>query len=71
MDTYCWIHSTFSVPSRWVGRQGHDTPHPGISPIGDLKAGEDVKYHKYYQWVCFVLFLQVPIFYETLYLIYV
>ena len=18
MDTYCWIHSTFSIPSRWV-----------------------------------------------------
>ena len=21
MDTYCWIHGTFSIPSRWVGEQ--------------------------------------------------
>ena len=63
MDTYCWIHSTFSIPSRWVGKQGHQVPHPGISPLADLNDGTDVKYHKYYQWVCFVLFLQAAFFY--------
>jgi len=37
MDTYCWIHSTFSIPSRWSGREGKEIPHPGISPQADLK----------------------------------
>lgn len=68
MDTYCWIHSTFSIPSRWVGEEGKVVPHPGISPIADLGDGEEVKYHKYYQWVCFVLFLQAAITYIPRYL---
>ena len=25
MDTYCWIHSTFSIPSRWAGKPGKST----------------------------------------------
>ena len=68
MDTYCWIHSTLSIPSRWVGEEGKVVPHPGISPIADLGDGEEVKYHKYYQWVCFVLFLQAAITYIPRYL---
>ena len=68
MDTYCWIHSTYSIPSRWAGKEGHTFPHPGIAPLGDLAEGEDVKYHKYYQWVCFVLFLQAAFFYIPRYL---
>jgi len=63
MDTYCWIHSTFSVPDRWVGKQGVDIPHPGISPTADLEEGQEVKYHKWYQWVAFFLFLEVLFFY--------
>jgi hypothetical protein len=68
MDTYCWIHSTFSIPTRWVGKQGTHNPHPGVSPLADLKEGSEVKYHKYYQWVCFVLFLQAAFFYVPRYL---
>ena len=30
-------------------------PHPGVAPP---PPGEDVVYHRYYQWVVFVLFLQ-------------
>lgn len=63
MDTYCWIHSTFSIPSRWKGVTGKDHVYPGISPHADLDEGEDVKYHKYYQWVAFVLFLEAGMFY--------
>ncbi len=68
MDTYCWIHSTFSIPSRWVGEKGKDIPHPGISPIADLEDGTEIKYHKWYQWTCFFLFLQAMLFYLPRYL---
>ena len=56
MDTYCWIHGTFSVPGAWSGQQGVEVPHPGVAPPSQE---EEVVYHKYYQWVCYVLFLQV------------
>jgi len=63
MDTYCWIHSTFSLPSL-EGDIGFDIPHPGIAPTGD----NEVKFHKYYQWVCFTLFFQAVLFYIPRYL---
>lgn len=56
MDTYCWIYSTFTIPNRLTGVVGRDVVQPGV---GSHTEGEDeVKYHKYYQWVCFVLFFQ-------------
>jgi len=61
MDTYCWIHGTFSIPERFVGKQGEDVPHPGVAPIA--WDGKEPVYHKYYQWVCYVLFLQAGLFY--------
>ena len=30
MDTYCWIHSTFTIPNRVSGEIGVEVPHPGI-----------------------------------------
>ena len=61
MDTYCWIHSTYTVPNRMATEVvGIDTSHPGVRPQRD---GEEVKLHKYYQWVCFVLFAQAILFY--------
>ncbi|CAG0893462.1 unnamed protein product [Cyprideis torosa] len=65
MDTYCWIHSTFSVPNRWVGELGTDVPHPGV---GVPYPEEEIKYHKYYQWMCFFLFFQAILFYVPRYL---
>jgi len=63
MDTYCWIHSTYSIPSRWVGKKGVDVPHPGVAPVADLEDGTELKYHKWYQWVSFFLFLEAVFFY--------
>ena len=66
MDTYCWIHSTFTIPNRIsTERIGIDVPHPGI---GVVREDDDIKYHKYYQWVCFVLFFQAIPFYIPRYL---
>ena len=55
MDTYCWIHSTFTLP-KWTS----GAPHPGVSHL--TGANDEVTFHKYYQWVCFVLFFQAAIF---------
>jgi len=59
MDTFCWIHSTFSVPTSPDGVKGHMIPHVGVRPMSHLEDGEQIKQHKYYQWVCFTLFFQV------------
>jgi len=59
MDTYCWIHGTFSITDMWAGEKGVEVPHPGVAPD---HGGEHV-YHRYYQWVCYVLFLQAGLFY--------
>ncbi|XP_022176722.1 innexin inx2-like [Myzus persicae] len=66
MDTYCWIYSTFTIPDRFDGKEGRTMAHPGVS---DFEEGVDgVKYHKYYQWVCFVLFFQAMFFYVPRYI---
>ncbi|KAK3928518.1 Innexin inx2 [Frankliniella fusca] len=65
MNSYCWIHSTFTVP-KWIdGRIGKDVSHPGVSSYTDR---DEIKYHSYYQWVCFVLFFQAVLFYIPRYL---
>jgi len=64
MDTYCWIHATFTLPNRVVDDIGTEIPHPGVAP----PAHEERKYHKYYQWVCLTLFFQAALFYIPRYL---
>jgi len=64
MDTYCWIHSTFSVPSQANANVRFEVAHPGVG----LSSDEEVKHHKYYQWVCFTLFFQAILFYIPRYL---
>ena len=32
MDTYCWIHSTFSIPGKVMGIEGETMAHPGVAP---------------------------------------
>jgi hypothetical protein len=55
MDTYCWIESTFTLPDLMHAVVGVQVPHPGVGGATDES---EVKYHKYYQWVCFFLFGQ-------------
>lgn len=62
LNTYCWIHSTYTIPSAFWKRIGFDVAHPGVDKTIDP---EERRYHKYYQWVCFCLFFQVRIFLST------
>ena len=63
MNTYCWIHSTFTIPSRWNKKVGSEELPPGIGPLADLEDQEEVKYYKWYQWVGFFLTFQCVMFY--------
>jgi hypothetical protein len=80
MDTYCWIKSTFSVPSRWPKHRTDEFAYPGIRPqhgeygysrysgFNERNEQPEQREHKYYQWVCFVLLLQAIMTYVPRYL---
>lgn len=60
MDTYCWIHATFTIPEMNGAIVGHEVAHPGIAnPNVPGEEKREIKHHKYYQWVTLVLALQV------------
>lgn len=52
LNTYCWIHSTFTVPEM---RKAPKSYHGMYTTYNE----KDKKLYKYYQWVCFCLFFQV------------
>ncbi|XP_076042304.1 innexin shaking-B-like [Oratosquilla oratoria] len=56
INTFCWIHSTYTIPSAFNKVLGEDVPHPGVEKS---QSNEEKRYVKYYQWVCFCLFFQV------------
>lgn len=60
LNTYCWIHPTYTLSSAHWKRVGVDVPHPGVDKTRDEK---DKKHVKYYQWVGFLLFFQSILFY--------
>ena len=62
LNTFCWIHTTYHVPSAFnlkVGKMPGDLGEVVYPGINKPKGPGDVKYIKYYQWVCFCLFFQV------------
>ncbi|XP_014251217.1 innexin shaking-B [Cimex lectularius] len=61
LNTYCWIHSTYTLKSAFKKKVGVVVPYPGV----DNSRGEteDRKCYTYYQWVCFCLFFQAVLFY--------
>jgi hypothetical protein len=56
INTFCWIHSTFSVKSFFLKKVGVDISHPGIA---NSLGGQPLREYRYYQWVVFFLLLQV------------
>jgi len=57
INTFCWIHSTFSVKPAFLKKVGIDISHPGIA--NSLDGREPRREYRYYQWVVFFLLLQV------------
>ncbi|OQR74272.1 innexin shaking-B-like, partial [Tropilaelaps mercedesae] len=65
INTYCWIHATYSVKSLMHTGHHKDVVYPGVGSrsLSADSSPSDHKYHKYYQWVCFMLFFQATLFY--------
>ncbi|KAJ1527919.1 hypothetical protein ONE63_007854 [Megalurothrips usitatus] len=65
LNTYCWIHSTYTISTSFKKKLGEEVPYPGVdmSARGAGREGKDRKYYGYYQWVCFCLFFQAILFY--------
>ncbi|XP_069692263.1 innexin inx2-like [Periplaneta americana] len=66
IDSYCWIYSTFTVTKHFKSKVGRTASHPGVGTFWENK--DNVKYTRYYQWVCFVLFFQALLFYAPRFL---
>jgi len=58
MDTYCWIHGTFTLPKLVMEKIGSVVPHPGLGPVAEDLYEEETVTHKFYQWVAFTLYFQ-------------
>lgn len=60
INNYCWIEGTLTLPDALHKVQGDTVVMPGVEKY---QKGDRVLTHKYYQWVCWVLFLQGIMFY--------
>lgn len=79
MNSYCWIQGTYTVPSDLPSLTTRDVISPGATAPtamdnseNDVTAyshdEEDYVGHAWYQWVCFVLFIQAMMCYFPHYL---
>ena len=57
INTYCYVLTTFTLPKHWNTKIGHESAHQGVGAYNPKT--DDVTHKAYYQWVPFVLFLQV------------
>ena len=60
MNTYCWIHGTFTILEYTYDSTRRLVPHPGV---GQYKEGHTILEHSYYQWVPLVLAITAVSFY--------
>ena len=68
MQHYCWLEATFSVADP-DGKAvvGDHVAYPGVKVLEEQK-GEKKVFHRYYQWIYFVLIIQSIMFYVPKYL---
>jgi hypothetical protein len=57
INTYCYVLTTFTLPKHWNSKIGYESAHKGVGAFNPLE--DEVTFKAYYQWVPFVLFLQV------------
>lgn len=60
INTWCWIHSTYTVPAAFTKNVGVEVPYPGVD---NTRGTGDRKIYRFYQWVAFCLFFQVNLYY--------
>jgi innexin len=61
VNLYCWVMGTFTVPSQLLLHNNRPL-YPGVLPHHHL-SNQETASHKYYQWVCFIIFGQAALFY--------
>jgi len=61
-ESYCFMKATFTIPPTGGKFDEHMASHLGVIQ-GEGSDHPDNVFHNYYQWVCFVLFLQGMAFY--------
>jgi hypothetical protein len=57
LDTFCWIHSTYTVTRAFYKTVGVEVPFPGVDSTRGKQ--QDIKVYRYYQWVSVCLLFQV------------
>ncbi|XP_050715233.1 innexin inx1-like [Eriocheir sinensis] len=68
INTYCWIHSTFTIQDYFLREKGITVVEPGVgAPDPNIQEEELLedkwRFHNYYQWVVFFLFFQAALCY--------
>ncbi|KAF0289296.1 Innexin inx2 [Amphibalanus amphitrite] len=63
INTYCWVTSTYTLPHQLAKADKYPFSDIPFQGVGTHSATDEKKYHGYYQWVAFVLFLQGMAFY--------
>ena len=61
INTFCYIMSTFTLPSQLAGHVGQEVAAPGVGTFN--QRNDEPRFKAYYQWVPFVLFMQAGLFY--------
>ncbi|XP_022186418.2 innexin shaking-B-like [Nilaparvata lugens] len=64
INTWCWIHSTYTVPAAFTKQIGVEVPYPGVDNTRGAGPA-DRKVYRFYQWVAFCLFFQVNTYQTT------
>ncbi|KAG8190389.1 hypothetical protein JTE90_022032 [Oedothorax gibbosus] len=59
LNTYCWIEGTFTLPKALFKDVGTEVVYPGVDKY---LPGDELVEHTFYQWVCFMLFIQALMF---------